>query len=69
MASSPGTDVDMHKQAQHIWAMLDELADSDPSAYKKFIEKNMKESKETMVPAKPYMCVRTKILVRLLHFV
>lgn len=62
MASSSGNG-DMHKQAQHIWAMLDELADSDPEAYKKFIERNMKESKEVMTPAKAYMCVKTKILV------
>ncbi|XP_072049253.1 PIH1 domain-containing protein 2-like [Amphiura filiformis] len=61
-ASSSPEPGDMHKQAQHLWAMLDELADSDPEAYKKFIEKNMKEGKEVMVPAKTYMCVKTKIL-------
>ena len=62
-SGSSNNNDDMMKQAQHIWGMLDELADSDPEAYKKFIDKNTKESKEVMTPAKPYMCVCTRILV------
>lgn len=32
--------------ANNIWKMLDEMADSDPEQYKKFVEKNMKEGFE-----------------------
>ena len=54
---------DMLKQAQNIWSMLDELADSDPESYQKFIEKNLSGGKEEMGTAKPWMCVKTRILV------
>ena len=29
--------------ANNIWKMLDEMSESDPEAYKKFIEKNISE--------------------------
>jgi hypothetical protein len=29
--------------ANNIWKMLDDMADSDPESYKKFIEKNLNE--------------------------
>jgi hypothetical protein len=32
--------------ANNIWKMLDEMANSDPEQYKKFVEKNMKEGFE-----------------------
>lgn len=32
--------------ANNIWKMLDDMANSDPDQYKKFIEKNMKEGFE-----------------------
>jgi hypothetical protein len=31
------------KMANNIWKMLDDMADSDPSQYENFIEKNLKE--------------------------
>ncbi|KAJ8034702.1 PIH1 domain-containing protein 2 [Holothuria leucospilota] len=40
------------KQAEHIWKMLDELADTDPEAYKKFVEKSMKEGKKDLADTK-----------------
>lgn len=53
----------MSKQAQHIWGMLDDMADNDPSAYKKFIERQLKEGKEYMAPPDPHMCVQVMLLV------
>ncbi|XP_078674756.1 PIH1 domain-containing protein 2-like [Branchiostoma floridae x Branchiostoma belcheri] len=53
-------------QAQRIWDMLDELADSDPEAYRNFISGQMQQAKEqgrrgwAPVP-EPNMCVRTNI--------
>jgi hypothetical protein len=32
--------------ANNIWKMLDEMSNSDPEQYKKFVEKNMKEGFE-----------------------
>lgn len=29
--------------ANNIWKMLDEMSESDPEQYKKFVEKNVKE--------------------------
>lgn len=48
-------------QAQNIWSMLDDMAQSDPQAYKKFIDKTLKEGKELMKPPEPHMCIRTCI--------
>ncbi|XP_033122887.1 PIH1 domain-containing protein 2-like [Anneissia japonica] len=61
-AMDTSKDDDVMKQAQHIWSMLDELADSDPEAYKKFIEKNIAEGRERQAPAKPSMCIKTRTL-------
>ncbi|OWF46818.1 PIH1 domain-containing protein 2-like [Mizuhopecten yessoensis] len=52
----------MMHQAQHIWTMLDDMANSDPKSYKKFIDKHIKEGQEFMSPPTPHMCVQTNIL-------
>ncbi|CAF0725503.1 unnamed protein product [Rotaria sp. Silwood1] len=54
---SPSNDV-MDK-AKRVWNMLDELATSDPTAYKGFIEKTLKEGKEWMAPPTPCLAVRS----------
>lgn len=33
-------------QAQAIWTMLDQLAENDPSAYKKFVEQQISSGRE-----------------------
>ncbi|XP_072172200.1 PIH1 domain-containing protein 2-like [Diadema setosum] len=53
---------DSLKQASHIWAMLDEMADSDPAAYSKFIKKTLEEGKKKVVLPKPFACFRTSLL-------
>ena len=53
----------MMQQAQQIWKMLDDMAENDPAAYRKFIDKQMADGKESMKPPKPHMCVQTKIQV------
>ena len=53
----------MMQQAQHIWSMLDDMADNDPKAYRRFIEKQKAEQKEHMSPPEPHMCVRTQMTV------
>lgn len=51
----------MMQQAQHIWSMLDDMADNDPKAYRRFIEKQKAEQKEYMSPPEPHMCVQTQM--------
>ncbi|KAL4228678.1 PIH1 domain-containing protein 2 [Mactra antiquata] len=58
-----GVDKDsMMRQAQQVWSMLDDMADNDPRAYRSFIDKQMAEKKEFMLPPEPHMCVQTKML-------
>jgi len=54
----------MMNQAQHVWSMLDDMANNDPGAYKAFIDKQMEEKKEFMSPPEPHMCVQTTMTVR-----
>ena len=62
MASSDS----MMKQAAHIWSMLDDMAANDPAGYRKFLDKQMSEAKESMKPIEPHMCVSTKFTVRVI---
>ncbi|XP_063440108.1 PIH1 domain-containing protein 2-like [Mytilus trossulus] len=48
-------------QAQNVWSMLDEMAESSPEKYKEFIDKQMKEAKEYMKPPEPNMCVQSSL--------
>ncbi|RUS80772.1 hypothetical protein EGW08_011495 [Elysia chlorotica] len=52
----------MSTQAQQIWSMLDDMAENDPAAYRKFIERQVKEGKDYMAPPDPHMCVQVKLL-------
>ncbi|CAF1113924.1 unnamed protein product [Didymodactylos carnosus] len=52
----------VNEKAKHIWKMLDELADSDPNAYKNFIEKTLNDGKEWMAPPTPLMTIRSTLL-------
>ncbi len=63
MESSDGSDVDMATQAQHIWKMLDDMADNNPAAYRKFIDKQLQDGRDQMKPPEPHMCVLAKQVV------
>lgn len=56
-------DSSMMNQAQQIWSMLDDMAQNDPQAYRKFIDKQLKEGREAMKPPEPNMCIQTRIIV------
>ena len=66
MAAAGDSNKMMYK-ADQIWNMLDEMAKSDPAAYRSFIEKQLKEGKEAMAPPQPHMCIQTTILVGILR--
>ena len=53
----------MMKQAQQIWSMLDDMAENDPKAYRKFIDQQNAEQKKFMKPPEPHMCVQTSMIV------
>ncbi|UJR25797.1 hypothetical protein I4U23_007147 [Adineta vaga] len=53
------TSNDMMDKAKRVWSMLDELASSDPSAYKNYIQKTLTEGKEWMKPPTPCFAVRS----------
>ncbi|XP_041373135.1 PIH1 domain-containing protein 2-like [Gigantopelta aegis] len=52
----------MMHQAQHMWTMLDEMATSNPQAYREFINKQLQEGREQMAPPQPHMCIKTNLL-------
>jgi len=43
---------ELFSQAQHLWKFLDSLAESDPEAYKEFINKQVKERKDLKLKQK-----------------
>uniref|UniRef100_A0A096M1V5 PIH1 domain containing 2 n=1 Tax=Poecilia formosa TaxID=48698 RepID=A0A096M1V5_POEFO len=60
--SSTGGREDVLQQVSHFWVMLDDLSQSDPAAYRKFIEEQMKRGAEFNAPPELHSCVRTQIL-------
>ena len=53
----------LSQNAQHIWQMLDDMAENNPGMYRKFIDKQMSESKKVTAKPNPHMCVQTTISV------
>ncbi|XP_030008630.1 PIH1 domain-containing protein 2 [Sphaeramia orbicularis] len=57
-----GCKEDVLQQVSHIWSMLDELCEDDPEAYRKLIEKQMREGAELNVPPEFHSCLCTEML-------
>ncbi|KAM6158588.1 PIH1 domain-containing protein 2 [Rhynchocyon petersi] len=49
-------------QVTQFWNLLDDLAESDPERYEKFIQQQLKEGKQLCAAPKPQFCLQTKIL-------
>jgi hypothetical protein len=47
------------EQADSLWKMLDDLAETNPEGYKKLIDNVIKEQKEHWKPPEPVFCFRT----------
>ena len=58
MADQMGSD-SLLNQAESMWKMLDDMADSDPDAYKKFIDKALKDGATSLKPPEPCFCIST----------
>lgn len=61
--TSAGSTEDVLRQANQFWSVLDDLCQNDPAAYRKFIEKQMKEGAEFSAPPQLHSCLRTEIVV------
>lgn len=51
------------QHVEQFWSMLDDLADSDPAAYKTFIQRQLRDAKEQCAPPEPHISLHTKILI------
>ncbi|XP_045930565.1 PIH1 domain-containing protein 2 isoform X2 [Micropterus dolomieu] len=60
--SSTGSAGNVLQQVNHFWSMLDDLSQNDPDAYRKFIEKQMKEGAEFSAPPEVHSCLCTEIV-------
>ncbi|XP_045412553.1 PIH1 domain-containing protein 2 [Lemur catta] len=49
-------------QVTQFWNLLDDLAESDPEGYEKFIQQQLKEGKQLCAAPEPHLCLQTKIL-------
>ena len=63
MADQMGSD-SLLNQADSMWKMLDDLAESDPDAYKKFIDKALKDGATSFKPPEPCFCISTILVSR-----
>lgn len=61
--TSAGSTEDVLRQVNQFWSVLDDLCQNDPAAYRKFIEKQMKEGAEFSAPPQLHSCLRTEIVV------
>ncbi|NWQ82288.1 PIHD2 protein, partial [Columbina picui] len=46
--------------AAQLWALLDELADSDPQAYRRLLRQQRAEAERLCAPAEPHLCLRAR---------
>ncbi|XP_004481211.1 PIH1 domain-containing protein 2 isoform X2 [Dasypus novemcinctus] len=49
-------------QVTQFWNLLDDMAESDPERYGKFIQQQLKEGKQLCAAPEPQFCLQTKIL-------
>ncbi|XP_018598276.2 PIH1 domain-containing protein 2 isoform X1 [Scleropages formosus] len=50
------------QQVEQLWAMLDDMLQSDPESYRTFIQHQLKEGADLYSPPQPNYCLRTRIL-------
>ncbi|KAJ8783387.1 hypothetical protein J1605_009261 [Eschrichtius robustus] len=51
-------------QVTQFWNLLDDLAESNPESYEKFIQQQLKEGKQLCAAPEPQLCLQTRILIR-----
>ncbi|XP_049634900.1 PIH1 domain-containing protein 2 [Suncus etruscus] len=53
---------ELFTHVNQLWNLLDDLAESNPESYKKFIQQQLKEGKEIWASPEPQFCLETRIL-------
>ena len=49
------------RQADHMWKMLDNMAENNPEGYQRFIKKQLGEGSAHFKPPEPVFCLRCEI--------
>ena len=49
------------RQADHLWKMLDNMAENNPEGYQRFIKKQLQEGSEHLKPPEPVFCLSCEI--------
>uniref|UniRef100_A0A8D1LQ58 PIH1 domain-containing protein 2 n=1 Tax=Sus scrofa TaxID=9823 RepID=A0A8D1LQ58_PIG len=49
-------------QVTQLWNLLDDLAESNPESYEKFIQQQLREGKQLCAAPEPWLCLQTRIL-------
>ncbi|KAF6333947.1 PIH1 domain containing 2 [Rhinolophus ferrumequinum] len=49
-------------QVTQFWNLLDDLSESNPESYEKFIQQQLKEGKQLCAAPEPQLCLQTRIL-------
>ncbi|XP_067166165.1 PIH1 domain-containing protein 2 [Apteryx mantelli] len=57
MAAAAG---EMAAQAAQLWSLLDELAESDPQAYRRLLRQQRAEARRFCAPPQPRLCLRAR---------
>jgi len=50
-------------QVTQFWNLLDDLAETNPESYEKFIQQQLKEGKQLCATPEPRLCLQTRILM------
>uniref|UniRef100_A0A8C3XWI2 PIH1 domain-containing protein 2 n=2 Tax=Chelydra serpentina TaxID=8475 RepID=A0A8C3XWI2_CHESE len=53
---------DMMTQVTQLWSMLDEMAESTPESYHRFMQQQLEDAKQYCAPPEPHLCLQTHIL-------
>ncbi|XP_067826860.1 PIH1 domain-containing protein 2 [Heptranchias perlo] len=53
---------DMLQQVNQLWSMLDDMSESSPEAYQKFIRHHLREGMKQFTLPEPHTCFQTRIL-------
>uniref|UniRef100_A0A8C0QNJ6 PIH1 domain-containing protein 2 n=1 Tax=Chelonoidis abingdonii TaxID=106734 RepID=A0A8C0QNJ6_CHEAB len=55
-------ETDMLTQVTQLWSMLDEMAESTPESYHRFMQQQLEDAKQYCTPPEPHLCLQTHIL-------
>nr|XP_006111272.1 PIH1 domain-containing protein 2 isoform X1 [Pelodiscus sinensis]XP_006111273.1 PIH1 domain-containing protein 2 isoform X1 [Pelodiscus sinensis]XP_006111274.1 PIH1 domain-containing protein 2 isoform X1 [Pelodiscus sinensis] len=60
--TAPSCPEDMLTQVTQFWNMLDEMAESTPESYHRFMQQQLEDAKQYCAPPEPHLCLQTHIL-------